>query len=188
MKKKDFLLLAFIILICIVLFKGTKIQSVEEYYLTHIDDITPESQTVTVSISCNTILSNLDKLDENLKASDYIPSDGIILPPTLMKIREGDTAFDILDRVTREKKIPLIYQGSDMNAFDSVYIKGINHIYEFSCGELSGWIYLVNGESYDFGCDKYKVSDGDIIEWKYTCDLGRDVYYEIPSYPSPSES
>ncbi len=28
---------------------------------------------------------------------------------------------------------------------DSVYVEGINNIYEFSCGEQSGWMYEVNG-------------------------------------------
>lgn len=27
----------------------------------------------------------------------------------------------------------------------------------------------------NYGCSKYEVSDGDVIEWRYTCDLGKDV-------------
>ena len=53
--KKDLLVLAFAVLLAVVLFRGVKIQSVEDYYLTHADDITEDSETVTLSINCDTI-------------------------------------------------------------------------------------------------------------------------------------
>ena len=87
----------------------------------------------------------------------------------------GDTVYDILSRAVRYNKIQMEYQGADKNSFSSVYIKGINYLYEFSCGPLSGWMYTVNGIFPQYGCSKYELSDGDRIEWVYTCDLGRDV-------------
>ena len=155
--------------------KGTNIQSVDEYYLTHIDDIRPDSETVTISIRCDTVLANPDDLDPALKQGDYIPSDGVILPPTEYVLRPGDTVFDILDRAVRYNKIQMEYQGSDENSYGSVYIRGINYLYEFSCGPLSGWMYRVDGEYPNFGCSKYELKDGQNIEWIYTCDLGEDV-------------
>ena len=155
--------------------KGTNIQSVDEYYLTHIDDIRPDSETVTISIRCDTVLSNFDDLDPALKQGDYIPSDGVILPPTEYVLRPGDTVFDILDRAVRYNKIQMEYQGSDENSYGSVYIRGINYLYEFSCGPLSGWMYRVDGEYPNYGCSKYELKDGQNIEWIYTCDLGEDV-------------
>ena len=146
--------------------KGTNIQSVDEYYLTHIDDIRPDSETVTISIRCDTVLSNLDDLDPALKQGDYIPSDGVILPPTEYVLRSGDTVFDILDRAVRYNKIQMEYQGSDENSYGSVYIRGINYLY---------WMYRVDGEYPNFGCSKYELKDGQNIEWIYTCDLGEDV-------------
>ena len=56
--KKDILALFVIVLLVAVVINGTNIQSVDEYYLTHIDDITPDSETVTISIRCDTILQN----------------------------------------------------------------------------------------------------------------------------------
>jgi len=56
-----------------------------------------------------------------------------------------------------------------------VYISGINHIYEFDYGELSGWMYRVNGGTPSVGCGSYILSDGDKIEWLYTCELGEDL-------------
>ena len=58
---------------------------------------------------------------------------------------------------------------------DSVYVEGINNIYEFSCGEQSGWMYEVNGVYPGKSCGKYDVEDGDIIKWNYTCKLGKDL-------------
>lgn len=164
-----------LILLVALVIKGTNIQSVDEYYLTHIDDIRPDSETVTISIRCDTVLANPDDLDPALKQGDYIPSDGVILPPTEYVLRPGDTVFDILDRAVRYNKIQMEYQGSDENSYGSVYIRGINYLYEFSCGPLSGWMYRVDGEYPNFGCSKYELKDGQNIEWIYTCDLGEDV-------------
>ena len=58
-------------------------------------------------------------------------------------LREGDTAFDLLEKATRCGKIPLDYQGSEDNIYNTVYVRGINNIYEFSCGPSSGWTYTV---------------------------------------------
>lgn len=173
--KKDLLVLGFVLLIIALLISGTKIQSVDEYYLTHIDQITPESKTVTISIKCDTILKNWDNLDQALKSEKYVPADGVILPPTKCVLREGDTAFDILDRVVRYNKIQMEYEGANYNSYQSVYVQGIHYLYEFSCGPLSGWMYLVNEKFPEFGGSKYVLQDGDVLEWVYTCDLGRDV-------------
>ena len=50
-----------------------------------------------------------------------------------------------------------------------------HYLYEFSCGPLSGWMYRVDGEFPNYGCSKYELSDGQNIEWVYTCNLGKDV-------------
>ena len=55
------------------------------------------------------------------------------------------------------------------------YVAGISHLYEFDFGNLSGWMYRVNGVFPDVGCGEYQLSDDDRIEWLYTCDLGRDL-------------
>ncbi len=173
--KKDIPLFLGIILIVAVLVNGTHIQSVDEYYLTHIDDITPESKTVTLSIRCDTVLENYGDLDPALKSDGFVPPDGVILPPTEYVLREGDTVFDVLDRAVRYNKIQMEYQGSSESPFGSVYIQGIHWLYEFSCGPLSGWMYRVDGEFPHYGCSRYVLHDGQVIEWVYTCELGQDV-------------
>ena len=180
--KKDLFAIVVIVALVVLVASGTKVQSVDDYYLTHIDDITEDSQTVTISIRCDTILDNWDKLDDSLKSDKYVPADGVILPTFRAVLRKGDTVYDIFSRVTRYSKIvtDCVYTVN----YSSVYVKGINHLYEFSCGELSGWMYRVNGVFPGYGCSKYVLKDGDVIEWVYTCDLGRDVGGEFGTAPS----
>lgn len=173
--KKDIIAIFAIILIIAAVISGTNIQSVDEYYLTHIDDITPDSKTVKISIRCDTVLENYDDLDPALQSEEYVPPDGVILPETEYVLRPGDTVFDILNRAVRYNKIQMEYQGADENSFGSVYVKGLHWLYEFSCGPLSGWMYKVDGNFPNYGCSKYTLEDGQTIEWVYTCDLGRDV-------------
>lgn len=173
--KKDIIALFAIILLVAVIISGTNIQSVDEYYLTHIDDIREDSETVTISIRCDTILKNYSELDPALRSGEFVPPDGVILPPTKYVLRPGDTVFDILDRAVRYNKIQMEYQGADKNSYGSVYVQGINYLYEFSCGPLSGWMYRVDGEFPNYGCSKYALQNGQVIEWVYTCDLGQDV-------------
>ena len=173
--KKDILALFVIVLLVAVVINGTNIQSVDEYYLTHIDDITPDSETVTISIRCDTILQNYGDLDPALRSDEFVPPDGVILPVTEYELIEGDTVFSVLKRAVREKKIQMEYQGADGNGYKTVYVQGIHHLYEFSCGPLSGWMYRVNGEFPNKGCSDYDLKDGDVIEWVYTCDLGQDI-------------
>lgn len=171
--KKDLLAICAVIFLLVVIFSGTKIQSVDDYYLTHLDEITEESETVFLTIRCDTILDNWDKLDNSLKYEKYVPSNGIILGRTEYVLRKGDTVFQILDRAVRNNHIQMecIYSTN----FGSIYVQGINHLYEFSCGPLSGWMFMVDGVFPNYGCSKYNLKDGNEIVWAYTCDLGRDV-------------
>ena len=75
--------------------------------------------------------------------------------------------------VCREKKIHMEHSYTPI--YGSEYIEGINQIYEFDCGELSVWMYKVDGWFPNYGCDKYVLSGGETIEIVYTCDLGKDV-------------
>ena len=125
----------------------------------------------TISISCGTVLNNMDKLDDDLL--DIIPSDGKILSEVSVEFKSGESVFDVLKRVCADKKIHMEF--SYNSVYDSAYIEGINNLYEFDCGANSGWMYKVNGWVPNYGCSKYSLKDGDVIEWVYTCNLGYDV-------------
>ncbi len=172
--KKNILALAVIAIVAIIIWKSVNIQSVDEFYEKEVP-LDNHSGTVTITIRCDTILDNYDDLDKSLQSEEFVPADGVILPETLYEIQEGYTVFDILLLAAREHEIQMEYQGGDENSFGTVYIQGINHLYEYSCGPLSGWTYRVNGVVQDFGCSQYELQDGDVIEWLYTCDLGHDI-------------
>ena len=174
MKKK--LLLYIALITAAVIFVCTlDIKTPEEYYTSHIADVEQAEMSVTVKISCETVFTHYDSLSESVKNADIVPRDGIIVPAGEFALREGDTAFDVLRRILAYNKIPLDYSGSSDSGLQSVYVKGIANLYERDCGELSGWMYSVNGWYPNYGCSRYGLKDGDIVEWRYTCDLGFDV-------------
>ena len=105
----------------------------------------------------------------------YVPTDGVILPESEYVLRPGDTVFDILHRAVRHNRIQMEFQGADKNIYSSVYIQGIQYLYEFSAGPLSGWMYEVNGVFPNYGVSKYKLKDGDHITFHYTVNLGKDL-------------
>ena len=127
--------------------------------------------TCTFSIECSTILNNLDMLDP--EKLEMVPSDGVILAEITVVFYEGESVFDVLQRVCRENNIHMEASWTPM--YNSAYIEGIHNLYEFDCGALSGWMYRVNGWYPNYGCSRYQLQDGDVVEWRFTCDLGNDV-------------
>lgn len=132
---------------------------------------TSQQATCTISISCATILDNMDKCDESKRA--LIPADGTILSASTVTFSPGESVFDVLQRVCRERKIPMEFSFTPI--YNSAYIEGIYNLYEFDVGDGSGWMYKVNDWFPNYGCSRYQVQQGDVICWVYTCDLGYDV-------------
>lgn len=124
-----------------------------------------------IVIECYTILDHMEKLDEAKK--DLVPPDGVLLAETTVAYEEGDSVMDILKKVTKEKKIQMEFEKSP--AYDGGYVEGIGNLYEYDCGDGSGWEFYVNGWSPNYGAGNYLVSDGDMIAWRYTCDNGKDL-------------
>ena len=130
-----------------------------------------KSYTCTFSIECSTILNNLSDLDPD--KLEMVPSNGVILKKTTVTFYEGESVFDVLQRLCKEKGIHM--ESSWTPIYNSAYIEGIHNLYEFDCGNLSGWMYRVNGWYPNYGCSRYQLAQGDVVEWRYTCDLGNDV-------------
>ena len=134
--------------------------------------------TCTISISCSTILANWDAWDEwdeetAAAKKPLVPSDGVILPSTTVTFSEGESVYDVLQRVCRENGIHMEASWTPM--YNSAYVEGINNLYEFDVSQGSGWMYRVNGWFPNYGCSRYALQNGDVVEWLYTCDLGNDV-------------
>lgn len=125
----------------------------------------------TLSIQCNSILNNLNWL--NPEKVELVPDNGVILLPTKVTFYEGESVFNVLLRETKKNKIHMEFTNTPI--YNSAYIEGIHNLYEFDCGELSGWMYKVNDWFPNYGCSRYPLKDGDVIELVYTCDLGVDV-------------
>ncbi|HOC35400.1 MAG TPA: DUF4430 domain-containing protein, partial [Ruminococcus flavefaciens] len=143
----------------------TDIRSADDYYNGNIVHKDNSVGTVSLEIRCDTIVGKSD--------SKYIPDDGTILEVTDFEIEEGETVFDILNEAAQTYGIHVENKGS--NAHGMVYIAGINYIYEYDFGDLSGWVYHVNGITPSRNCGEYVLSDGDEIQWLYTCELGHDL-------------
>lgn len=138
------------------------IETKEEHF-SQPDSVTASNSAgqVTMSIDCMTIIG----------LADNIPEDGFIIPAQTVEIKENETAYDLLDRVAKENGILIDIKGSD----DMIYVSGIAGIYEFDHGELSGWMYYVNGQAPSVNSSQYKLKDGDRVEWRYTKEIGRDL-------------
>ena len=127
--------------------------------------------TVTLSVRCDTILDNMHLLDR--EKHELVPADGVIFPVTEVTVFEGESVFDVLQREMRAAGIHMAFRNTPI--YNSAYIEAINNLYEFDVGPLSGWMYQVNGWFPNFGASRYVLEPGDVIEWVYTVDLGRDV-------------
>ncbi|MVO98656.1 DUF4430 domain-containing protein [Paenibacillus sp. N10] len=130
-----------------------------------------KSLTVTLSVSAKTILNNMDLFNKD--KLEVLPKDGVIYKTKKVTFYEGESVFDVLLREMKASKIHMEFEMTPI--YNSNYIEGIHNLYEFDCGELSGWMYKVNGWFPNYGSSRYMLKDGDVVEWLYTCDLGRDI-------------
>jgi len=134
------------------------------------------AQTCTIEVRCDTILDNMGDLAPG--KSSCVPGNGVILAASTVRFAQGDTVLDVLKAAASATGLQLEY--SYTPGYGSYYVEGINNLYEFDCGNESGWMYKVNGWFPNYGCSEYQVRDGDVIVWCYTCkgygaDLGASV-------------
>ena len=132
---------------------------------------TRKTYTCTFSIECSTILNNLGGLEQ--EKLDILPKNGVILAPQTVTFYEGESVYDVLQRVCQEKNIHLEASWTPM--YNSAYVEGIHNLYEFDCGSSSGWMYRVDGWYPNYGCSRYLLKQGETVEWRYSCDLGKDI-------------
>ena len=156
--KKNVLLSVGIAAVLLAVTWFTRFESVKQHYSG--TEKTDPIGTVSITIRCDTIAGEAGA-----------PRDPVILPVTEVQIEKGETAFAVLEQITKENRIPMDFTGSGSSA----YVKGIAGLYEFDYGNLSGWIYLINGEEMSIGCGAAEVSPGDRIEFLYTKMLGDDL-------------
>ena len=143
------------------------IRSVDDYYSG--EDAVKENPvgSVTLTIRCDTVVG--------LEGTEHLPDDGVILAETVFAIEADDTVFDILTEAAAKYNLRVQNNGATATSSALAYISGINDLYEYDFGDLSGWMYFVNGVAPSVGCGEYLLTDGDQIAFLYTCDLGDDL-------------
>ena len=137
--------------------QSIEVQSAGSYYAPAATAKSAAIGTVTLSIRCDTVAGQ----------AEHIPADGVILPETSFAIAQGDTVSTILAEASRAHAIPMDVSNG--------YVAGIQYLYEFDFGELSGWMYFVNDTKASVGSEQYLLQDGDVITWRYTCEIGSDL-------------
>lgn len=159
--KKNFIAVAVLAAAGVLFILLTNFQSAESYH----EEVKEDGDfTVTMTIRCDTILGMEKK-------NRHIPDDGVILEETAFSVSEGETVFDVLIDAVKLYGVPVDNRGAQ----GAAYIAAINYLYEFDYGDLSGWMYRVNGRFPDVGCQSCFLSPGDKIEWLYTTDIGHDL-------------
>lgn len=157
--------LIFVLILAGILAAGVfmiRIESTADYYSEA--EKTGIKGEVYLSISCEKAVG--------VQNDGSIPEDGVILPRTAMPLGEDDSIFDILIDAVRKYEIQMEHAGG---SGDLAYVNGIHYLYEFVNGDLSGWVYTVNGVQPSIGCGAYKPDPGDEIVWHYTLELGEDI-------------
>lgn len=161
--RNNYIVLAIVTAFALFIVVTVDFRSADKYY--NGQTVTKEASAgnVTLTIRCDTIAEISD--------SDLVPKDGIILAETEFSISENESVFELLCEAARAYKLHVDSTGTG----GMVYVSGISNIYEFDYGDLSGWVYRVNGEAPSVGCGEYILHDTDTVEWLYTRDLGNDL-------------
>lgn len=91
---------------------------------------------------------------------DSSAADGSVSFDGTVELDAGATAYDAL-----------VATGLELDASDSqygMYVAGIGGLAGGDYGDMSGWLYDVNGEAALVGCDSYELADGDTVNWTYS--------------------
>ena len=91
------------------------------------------------------------------------------IPAHNIDMTEGDNMLDVFDKALNQNGIS--YSEKGYNYIDSVRspLSG-EWLSEFTNGEYSGWMYMVNGKHPGVGLRDFQINDGDVIIWHYSDD------------------
>lgn len=80
-----------------------------------------------------------------------------------IELPEGATAYDAL-----------VAAADDVNASDSeygMYVQGINGLAGGDFGDMSGWMFEVNGEMAEVAASELELEPGDVVTWLYVTEF-----------------
>ena len=157
--KRNVILVSMVSAILLLLLWVLPVQTPAEYYASIKVSEEDAAGAVTLSIRCDTVAGE-----------NGLPADGILLAPVRVPFKEGDTVYTALVIAAADAGLPL-----DTSVASGGYIRGIGALHEFDFGSLSGWMYYVNGDAPSESSGSFPLHDGDVIEWRYTRNLGEDT-------------
>ena len=107
---------------------------------------------------------------------------GTIVEPTQVPYKAGENIAQVTQRLLEHLGMGMRYSGTTESGF---YLGAITNFEvdgtpyssmgEFDAGVGSGWMITRNGTFINQGASEFPVSNGDIIRWQYTCQLGADI-------------
>jgi len=115
----------------------------------------PQPINVSLSVSCNVAI-------EAGSATAQAVSDNGAMRYATLRLDAGTSVYDAL--VASGARLGS--QGSPGSPI-GVYISAIDGLPQGEAGPQSGWKYYVNGTAPGVSCDKYVLSNGDSVEWRY---------------------
>ena len=86
----------------------------------------------------------------------------LILKKTKVSVPKGSAVIDVVEKALIDNSLSYTYEGG--------YISEVNGLCEFDNGELSGWMFSVDGKYPTKSIEDYVVSSGDDIVLHYTDD------------------
>ncbi len=135
------------------------------------------------------------KDEDNVK---YPKALGTIISSKKVPFKKGDTVADVTLRLLDALDFTYEHGGNTKNDFylasiGSFTLKGIEYdsFGEFDAGTGSGWMITLNKEFIEYGASEYRVKNGDVIRWQYTCQLGEDIgdpFYTGKTFTEPEEN
>ena len=111
------------------------------------------------------------------------------VPRTKVTINNNTTVYDVIKQVLGEANL----EGSANNKYSTMYISGVKipgtdrYLSEFSNGNLSGWMYTLNGHHPNLGVAQQFLNDKDEIIFHYTDDYTKEEGSEKWNTPGGAE-
>ncbi len=149
------LLIAVAVAVCVIFMPSDK------------DKNSTQNSYCSLVVQCSELVENPEKLPPEKRA--LVPADGIIYKNEKAVFSEGETVDELLTRELRNNKIQM--EMKQIPGYNTAYVEGIANLYQADAGDLSGWLFFVNGKSSDTGSSNYILKTGDKVEWVYSCDF-----------------
>ena len=107
---------------------------------------------------------------------------GTIVPSTKVPFKQGERITHVTKRLLDHLGMGMSYSGTlesnfYLGAISNFEVDGTPYtsMGEFDAGVGSGWMITLNNWFINMGASEFTVKDGDVIQWKYTCQTGADI-------------